>query len=143
YKVAADGSVGTSNDVRLAGLNHKMGQRGSVNTFLKFGEQDDCIGELVGQPHHGLGYMFHMMNEERIGVGVGAVQQGSAGYLYALNYARERRQGRHPDQKDASTPPLPIIEHADVRRMLLWQKCVVEAGQLLCLYAALQVDRAH
>jgi len=143
YKVAADGSVGASNDVRLAGLNHKMGQRGSVNAFLKFGEQDDCIGELVGQPHHGLGYMFHMMNEERIGVGVGAVQQGSAGYLYALNYARERRQGRHPDQKDAGAPPLPIIEHADVRRMLLWQKCVVEAGQLLCLYAALQVDRAH
>ncbi|HQW82375.1 MAG: acyl-CoA dehydrogenase [Rhodanobacteraceae bacterium] len=143
FKVAADGSIGASNDARLAGLNHKMGQRGSVNTFLKFGEQDDCIGELVGQPHHGLGYMFHMMNEERIGVGVGAVQQGSAGYLYSLRYARERRQGRHPDQKDASTLPVAIIEHADVRRMLLQQKCYVEAGQLLCLYAALQVDRAQ
>jgi butyryl-CoA dehydrogenase len=143
YKVAADGAIGASNDVRLAGLNHKMGQRGSVNTFLKFGEQDDCIGELVGEPHQGLAYMFHMMNEERIGVGVGAVQQGAAGYLYALQYARERRQGRHPDQKDPTSPAVAIIEHADVRRMLLQQKCYAEGGQLLCLYAALQVDRAH
>jgi alkylation response protein AidB-like acyl-CoA dehydrogenase len=120
-----------------------MGQRGSVNTFLKFGEGDACIGQLVGEPHQGLGYMFHMMNEERIGVGVGAVQQGCAGYLYSLQYARERRQGRHPDQKDPLSPPVAIIEHADVRRMLLQQKCIVEGSQLLCLYAAMQVDRAH
>ena len=143
YRVNDDGSIGAANDVRLAGLNHKMGQRGSVNTFLKFGEGDACIGQLVGEPHQGLGYMFHMMNEERIGVGVGAVQQGCAGYLYSLQYARERRQGRHPDQKDPLSPPVAIIEHADVRRMLLQQKCIVEGSQLLCLYAAMQVDRAH
>ena len=143
YRVNDDGSVGVANDVRLAGLNHKMGQRGSVNTFLKFGEGDACVGHLVGEPHQGLGYMFHMMNEERIGVGVGAVQQGCAGYLFSLQYARERRQGRHPDQKDPLSPPVAIIEHADVRRMLLQQKCIVEASQLLCLYAAMQVDRAH
>jgi butyryl-CoA dehydrogenase len=74
----------------LAGVNHKMGQRGSVNTFLKFGESGDCHGYLVGEPHQGLGYMFHMMNEERIGVGMGAVLQGSVGYLHSLQYARER-----------------------------------------------------
>jgi butyryl-CoA dehydrogenase len=143
FRVAADGGLGARNDVVLAGLNHKMGQRGSVNTFLKFGEHGECHAELVGQPHQGLAYMFHMMNEERIGVGMGAVQQGSAGYLYSLRYARERRQGRHPDQKDPTTPPLPIIEHADVRRMLLAQKCWVEGAQLLGFYASMLVDHAR
>ncbi|MCB1554860.1 MAG: acyl-CoA dehydrogenase [Xanthomonadales bacterium] len=143
FRVEADGSRGVRNDVLLAGLNHKMGQRGSVNTFLKFGENDDCVGHLVGQPHQGLAYMFHMMNEERIGVGMGAVQQGHAGYLYALQYARERRQGRHPDQRDPTAPMLPIIEHADVRRMLLQQRCYVEGAQALGLYAAALVDHAH
>ncbi|MFO1493657.1 MAG: acyl-CoA dehydrogenase [Lysobacterales bacterium] len=143
WRVNADGSRGARNDVQLAGLNHKMGQRGSVNTFLKFGEQGDCYAELVGEAHQGLGYMFHMMNEERIGVGMGAVQQGSVGYLYSLNYARERRQGRHPDQKDPSTPPVRLIEHADVRRMLLMQKCYVEGAQLLGFYASMLVDHAH
>jgi alkylation response protein AidB-like acyl-CoA dehydrogenase len=99
WRVNADGSRGARNDVTLAGLNHKMGQRGSVNTFLKFGEAGDCYAELIGEPHHGLGYMFHMMNEERIGVGMGAVLQGSVGYLYSLQYAKERRQGRHPGSK--------------------------------------------
>jgi alkylation response protein AidB-like acyl-CoA dehydrogenase len=142
WRVHADGSRGERNDVRLAGLNHKMGQRGSVNTFLKFGEAGDCEGYLVGEPHHGLGYMFHMMNEERIGVGMGAVQQGCAGYLYSLQYARERKQGRHPDQKDPNSPPVALIEHADVRRMLLAQKCYVEGAQLLGFYASMLVDHA-
>lgn len=143
WRVNADGRRGQRNDVQLAGLNHKMGQRGSVNTFLKFGENDDCHAELVGEPHHGLGYMFHMMNEERIGVGMGAVQQGLVGYLYSLNYARERRQGRHPDQKDPHSPPVTLIEHADVRRMLLMQKCFVEGAQLLGFYASMLVDQAR
>ena len=142
WRVGDDGARGPRNDVSLAGLNHKMGQRGSVNTFLKFGEFGDCHGYLVGQPHQGLTYMFHMMNEERIGVGLGAVQQGSAAYLYSLQYARERRQGRHPDQKDPASPPLPLIEHADVRRMLLLQKCWVEGAQALGFYTALLVDQA-
>ena len=143
WRVNPDGSIGARNDVVLAGLNHKMGQRGSVNTFLKFGEQGECHAELVGAPHQGLAYMFHMMNEERIGVGMGALQQGSVGYLYSLQYARERRQGRHPDQKDPVSPPIPLIEHADVRRMLLAQKAYVEGGQLLGFLASLLVDRAH
>ena len=143
WRVNADGSRGERNDVRLAGLNHKMGQRGSVNTFLKFGEAGDCHAELVGEPHRGLAAMFHMMNEERIGVGMGAVLQGLAGYLHALDYAKERRQGRHPDQKDPASPPIAIIEHADVRRMLLQQKVYVEGAALLGYYASMLVDRAH
>ena len=142
WKVNADGSRGARNDVQLAGLNHKMGQRGSVNTFLKFGESGDCDAFLVGEPHQGLGYMFHMMNEERIGVGMGAVQQGSMGYQYSLKYARERRQGRHPDQKDPTSQPVTLIEHADIRRMLLQQKCYVEGAQVLGFYASMLVDRA-
>ncbi len=143
WKVNADGSRGARNDVRLAGLNHKMGQRGSVNTFLKFGEAGDCDAFLVGQPHQGLVTMFHMMNEERIGVGMGAVLQGVAGYLYSLQYAKERRQGRHPDQKDPNAPPVAIIEHADVRRMLLQQKVYVEGAEALGYYASMLVDHAR
>lgn len=143
YRVNADGSRGERNDVQLAGLNHKMGQRGSVNTFLKFGESGQCHAQLVGAPHQGLGYMFHMMNEERIGVGMGALQQGSVGYLYSLKYARERRQGRHPDQKDPNSPPVALIEHADVRRMLLMQKAYVEGAQALGFYASMLVDHAR
>ena len=143
WRVNADGSRAARNDVRLAGVNHKMGQRGSVNTFLKFGESGDCHGYLIGEPHHGLAYMFHMMNEERIGVGMGALLQGSVGYLHSLQYARERRQGRHADQKDPSSPPIALIEHADVRRMLLQQKSWVEGGLALGNYTAVLVDRAQ
>lgn len=143
WRVNADGSRGARNDVRLAGLNHKMGQRSSVNTFLKFGENDDCAGYLVGQPHQGLAQMFHMMNEERIGVGLSAIQQAAASYQHALGYARERRQGRHPDQKDPATPAVALVEHADVRRMLLQQKCYAEGGQMLAYDAAVLVDRQH
>ncbi|PKM16905.1 MAG: acyl-CoA dehydrogenase [Gammaproteobacteria bacterium HGW-Gammaproteobacteria-2] len=140
YRVAADGSVGEDNDVRLAGVNHKLGQRGIVNTFLKFGEHGACIGHRVGPEHRGLAQMFVMMNEARIGVGIGAIMLGNAGYRYALAYARERRQGRHPDQKDPQSQPVPIIEHADVRRMLLQQRVYVEGAHALALYAATLVD---
>ena len=126
--------------MRLAVLNHKLGQRGIVNTFLKFGEAGDCFGTLVGAPHQGLAQMFHMMNEARIGVGLGAIMQGLAGYDYALGYARERRQGRHPDQKDPASPPVALIEHADVRRMLLQQKCWCEGAFALAIRAGLLVD---
>ena len=141
YRLNADGSRGPRNDVQLAGINHKMGQRGLVNTFLKFGERGDCHGELVGQLHQGLTCMFHMMNEARLGVGMGAVMCGLAGYLYSLQYAQERRQGRPADNKDPLSPPIPIIEHADVRRMLLMQKSLVEGAYALTLYAASLIDR--
>ena len=140
FLVNDDGSLGTRNDVQLAGINHKLGQRGIINTFLKFGENDNCIGYRVGEPHQGLSQMFHMMNEARIGVGMGAIMQGMAGFDYALEYARERRQGRHPDQKDPASRPVPLIEHADVRRMLLQQKCWCEGAFALAVYAGNLVD---
>lgn len=140
-----DGTAGASNDVTLVGLNHKMGYRGTVNTLLSFGDNNGCVGELIGEPHRGLSYMFHMMNEARISVGVGATMLGVAGYLYSLDYARSRPQGRLPGAKDPSTHPVAIIEHADIRRMLLAQKSYVEGALGLCLYAATLVDdvRSH
>ena len=138
--VNEEGSLGSRNDVQLAGVNHKLGQRGIVNTFLKFGEQENCIGYLVGPQHQGLSQMFHMMNEARIGVGVGAIMLGTAGYLHSLEYAKERKQGRHPEQKDPASPPVALIEHADVRRMLLQQKCYTEGALALAFYCAQLID---
>ncbi|CAB3741773.1 3-methylmercaptopropionyl-CoA dehydrogenase [Paraburkholderia sediminicola] len=143
FHVNDDGSRGERNDVALAGLIHKMGWRGTTSTMLSFGERGECIGELVGEPHHGLAYMFHMMNEARIGVGLGAVMLGYRGYLASLQYARERPQGRRPENKNPLDPQLPLIEHADVRRMLLAQKAYVEGAYALCLYAARLVDEQN
>ncbi len=145
-----DGSLGERNDVALAGLNHKMGQRGITNTVLNFGEgkfspggEPGAVGYLVGEPHRGLAYMFHMMNEARLGVGMGAVSLGYTGYLKSLEYARERPQGRPVTAKDPSAPQIPIIEHPDVKRMLLAQKAYVEGGMALLLYCAKLVDLQH
>jgi butyryl-CoA dehydrogenase len=140
FRLGPDGTPGECNDVRLAGLNHKMGWRGTVNTVLGFGERGDCRGYLVGEANQGLACMFQMMNEARIAVGMCAVALGYAGYRYSLGYARERRQGRPVDGKDPSSPPVAIIEHADVRRMLLAQKSWVEGGLALVLYCARLVD---
>ncbi|MFJ2389614.1 acyl-CoA dehydrogenase [Pseudomonas koreensis] len=140
FLVNDDGTLGPRNDVLLAGLFHKMGWRGTTSTALNFGDNGECVGYLVGKPHHGLSYMFQMMNEARIGVGMGAVMLGYAGYLYSLEYARERPQGRVPDSKDPSTAPVAIIQHADVRRMLLTQKSYVEGAFDLGLYAARLFD---
>jgi alkylation response protein AidB-like acyl-CoA dehydrogenase len=143
YLINEDGSVGAKNDVQCAGVNHKLGQRGIVNTFLKFGEQDQCVAYLVGKPHQGLAQMFHMMNEARIGVAVGAVMLGTAGYLYSLDYAKQRLQGRHPEQKDPTSPPVPIIEHADIKRMLLQQKTYTEGAFALAIFSANLVDQRN
>ncbi|MDX5371579.1 MAG: acyl-CoA dehydrogenase [Pseudomonadaceae bacterium] len=140
FHVNADGSLGARNDVTLAGLFHKMGWRGTTSTALNFGDNGECVGYLVGKPHHGLSYMFQMMNEARIGVGMGAIMLGYAGYLYSLDYARNRPQGRHADGKDPSSPQISIVEHADVRRMLLTQKAYVEGAFDLGLYAARLFD---
>ncbi len=153
FLVNEDGSLGERNDVQLAGINHKMGYRGTVNCLLNFGEgtrhrpqgKGGAVGYLVGKAHHGLAYMFHMMNEARIGVGLGAVALGYTGYLHALDYARNRPQGRPlgHDGKDASSPQARIIQHADVRRMLLAQKAYVEGGLAFNLYCAKLVDQAE
>ncbi len=147
FLVDPDGVIGERNDVALAGLNHKMGFRGAVNTVLSFGDgvhrplgEPGAVGYLVGVPHRGLEYMFHMMNEARIGVGMMAASIGYTGYLKALDYAQARTQGRALAVKDPASPPVPIIEHVDVRRMLLAQKCYAEGGLALNLYAARLLD---
>jgi len=143
---------GVRNDVALAGLNHKLGWRGTTNTLLNFGEgkypvdgQSGAVGYLVGKPHEGLRCMFHMMNEARIGVGLAATMLGMAGYHASLDYAKNRPQGRLTGQggKDSSSPQVRIIEHADVRRMLLAQKSYCEGALALELYCARLVDEQH
>lgn len=144
--------TGERNDVALAGLNHKLGYRGIPNTLLNFGEgkfpvrgSAGAIGYLVGQPGDGLRCMFHMMNEARIAVGLGAATLGYAGYEASLDYARNRPQGRPMGVggKDAAQPQVPIIRHADVKRMLLAQKSYCEGAVALELYCARLVDEAH
>jgi butyryl-CoA dehydrogenase len=137
HHVEADGTVGERNGVSLSGLNHKMGYRGTTNAVLSF---DDATGYLVGEEGKGLAYMFQMMNEARIGVGAGAVALGYTGYLHALDYARERTQGRPVADKDPLAPPVPIVRHPDVRRMLLASKSYVEGGLALILFAAKLLD---
>jgi butyryl-CoA dehydrogenase len=149
--------TGERNDVALAGLNHKLGWRGTTNTLLNFGEGKypvqstgggldgsgaGAVGYLVGQPGEGLRCMFHMMNEARIGVGIAATMLGMAGYYASLDYARNRPQGRPVGAggKDASQAQVRIIEHADVKRMLLAQKSYCEGALALELYCARLVD---
>ncbi|MCE9661309.1 MAG: acyl-CoA dehydrogenase [Burkholderiales bacterium] len=166
--VDASGALtGERNDVALAGLNHKLGYRGIPNTLLNFGEGKHrvrgggldgsgsgggldgagagAVGYLVGRPGEGLRCMFHMMNEARIAVGLGATMLGYAGYETSLEYAKARPQGRPtgPGGKDASKPQVPIIEHADVKRMLLAQKSYCEGALALELYCARLVDELH
>jgi len=134
FKVNDDGSIGDANEVALSGLFHKMGGRGHTSTALTFGEQDGSIGYLVGEENKGLMYMFHMMNEARILVGTGAALTSLTGFQYSLSYAKERAQGRLLSCKDPQSPPVNIIEHPDVKRMLLTQKAYSEGAYALCLY---------
>jgi alkylation response protein AidB-like acyl-CoA dehydrogenase len=136
YLVNDDGSLGDHNDVRLMGLLHKMGYHNTTSTLLAFGDGGGAIGYLVGEEHHGLKYMFHMMNESRIAVGTGAAALAYQGFNYSLAYARERVQGRLPSDKNPNSQQVKIIQHADVRRMLLAQKSYAEGGLALCLLAA-------
>ena len=130
---------GNKNDIAVAGLNHKMGNRGTSNCLLNFGEQDGAIGWMVGEPGQGLRQMFMMMNEARIAVGFGAAALACRGYLLAAEYARERLQGRPAERRDG--PPVAIIEHTDVRRMLLAARSYAEGAMGLCLLSAALVDR--
>ncbi len=143
FLVNDDGSLGARNDVQLAGLFHKMGGRGQTSTALNFGEKGGAIGYLVGEENRGLMYMFHMMNEARIMVGTMAASTALCGYQYSLDYARERPQGRLPSAKDPLAPPVNIIEHADVKRMLLLQKAYAEGAYALCLMGTQLADDEH
>jgi len=151
--VGADGKLtGERNDVALAGLNHKCGWRGTTNTLLNFGEgkfpvagQAGAIGYRVGAPGQGLACMFHMMNEARIGVGMAATMLGLAGFDASLDYARQRPQGRLQGAagKDPASPQVPLIQHADIKRMLLAQKSYAEGALALLLRCAEWVDETH
>jgi alkylation response protein AidB-like acyl-CoA dehydrogenase len=149
---APNGDLGERNDITVMGLNHKMGYRGTTNCLLAFGEGSrhrpagaaGAIGYRVGDVGQGLAIMFQMMNEARIAVGVGAAALASRGYHHSLAYARERLQGRPPAGRgrNAEVPQVPIIAHADVRRMLLTQKVYAEGALALVLYCARLVDQA-
>jgi alkylation response protein AidB-like acyl-CoA dehydrogenase len=148
--VAQDGRISDQrNDVALAGLNHKCGYRGTVNTLLNFGEgtfpvngQSGAVGYLIGKQGEGLKCMFTLMNEARIGVGIGATMLGYAGYEASLEYAKQRPQGRHMNAggKNHSSPQVAIIEHTDVKRMLMMQKAIAEGGLALGLLCSQLVD---
>ena len=148
--VQADGSITQQrNDVALAGLNHKCGYRGTVNTLLNFGEgkfpvngEAGAVGYLIGKEGEGLKCMFTLMNEARTSVGLGATMLGYAGYEYSLDYAKQRPQGRRMGAggKDHSAPQVSIIEHSDVKRMLMMQKAIAEGGLALGLLCAQLLD---
>ncbi len=147
--VADDGSLGERNDVALVGINHKMGFRGTVNTAPVFGDgaftpggRPGAVGYLVGSEHEGMRLMFSMMNDARIGVGLCATALGYTGYLKSLDYARQRLQGR-PVGVPATEPQVALVEHPDVRRMLLAQKSYVEGALALNLFASRLVDDAE
>jgi len=141
-RLKSDGTL-ESNDVTVPTVYHKLGYRGCPITQLSLGENDDCRGYLVGEPHKGLSYMFQMMNEARIGVGMQATAIASAAYYASLEYARERPQGRKPSSKDPTLPQIPIIEHADIRRMLLFQRAVTEGSLSVILQCAMYADLAR
>ena len=140
YRLNEQGESGEYNDVTCAGIEHKMGIRGSATCQLSFGDNGDCIGELLGAPCQGIMIMFHMMNEERLNVGVQSLGLSSTAYLHALKYARERLQGTDIRQKGQSTRLFPIIKHPDIRRSLLWMKSYIEGIRALNYYTALCID---
>ncbi|NBB20919.1 acyl-CoA dehydrogenase [Runella sp. CRIBMP] len=133
----------TNNGVTTAGVYHKMGYKGAPIAHLMFGSDETCLGYLVGEPHKGLNYMFQMMNEARVGVGMNATAIGTAAYYASLAYAKERPQGRPITAKDPTQPQTLIVHHADVKRMLLFQKSVVEGALSLLLQCGLWADLAH
>ncbi len=132
---------GTPNDVLTQGIYHKMGYKGAPIAHLMIGSNEGCEGYLVGEPNQGLKYMFQMMNEARLGVGMNAVAIASAAFQASLAYAKERPQGRKISEKDLNKPQVPIIEHADVKRMLLFQKSVTEGALALLIYCGILSDK--
>jgi butyryl-CoA dehydrogenase len=132
---------GTPNDVLTQGIYHKMGYKGAPIVHLMIGSESACEGYLVGEAHQGLKYMFQMMNEARLGIGMNATAIATAAFQSSLDYAKVRPQGRHLSEKEMSKPQIPIIEHADVKRMLLFQKSVTEGSLALLIYCGLLSDQ--
>jgi len=142
-KKRPEGNALVPNDVHVTGLIHKIGWRGLPSLAIGFGDEGDCRGWLVGEPHRGIAYMFQMMNEARLMVGLNAVATAAVAYHEALEYAKTRPQGRPLGAKDPSSSQVPIIEHADVRRMLLRQKAIVYGGLSLLVTTARYADLAE
>ncbi len=143
YLVNEDGSLGRRNDFEIAKIEEKMGIHGSATCLINFGDNGQCYGELLGEEREGMKVMFQMMNEARIATGLQGLCSGSIAYLHALNYARERLQGSSlMEFKNPEAPRVAIIEHPDVRRMLLWMKSNVESMRALMYYATFCGDRA-
>lgn len=141
-KKRVEGQELVPNDVQVAGVYHKLGYRGAPITQLSMGENNDCRGYLVGQPHQGLSYMFQMMNEARINVGLSAAAIASAAYYASLEYAQERLQGRDIAVKDSTSPQVPIINHSDIKRMLLFQRAITEGSLSLLMQCTHYVDQS-
>jgi hypothetical protein len=142
FHVNADGSIGKPNDMTTTGIEHKMGIKGSATCSLSFGDNDQCVGWLLGQERQGMKIMFQMMNEARLDVSQQALGTASSAYMHAVTYAKNRIQGADPAKKGDFTS-VPIIKHPDVRRMLLWMKSQVEAMRMLTLLAAYSADMSH
>ncbi|QTH21638.1 acyl-CoA dehydrogenase [Rhizorhabdus wittichii] len=140
YRVNADGSPGAENDVRTVSIEHKMGLHGSPTCVLSFGDRGECVGELIGPEFGGMRAMFTMMNNARLNVGLQGVQAAEAATQKAVAYARERIQSARAGS--GSPAPVAIIEHPDVRRMLLRMKALTQAARALLYYSAGMVDRA-
>jgi len=144
YLVNDDGTLGERNDVQCIGVEHKMGIKASATCTLSFGENGKCIGYLIGEENKGIQYMFMMMNEARMGVGLQGLACASAAYLEALKYAQERIQGTSiEDFKNPDAPRVPIIKHPDVKKMLATMKAYTEGMRMLCYQAALFGDFAE
>jgi alkylation response protein AidB-like acyl-CoA dehydrogenase len=141
YRINDDGSVGESNDVKVGGVERKMGIHGNATCVLNFGEEGKCLGHLIGEADGGMKVMFRLMNYARLFTGVQGVSVASTAYLNALDYSRSRKQGPRVDQfGDGYAPRVSIIEHADVRRMLLEMKSKIETMRALCYKLAMHWD---
>jgi butyryl-CoA dehydrogenase len=132
---------GTPNDVLTQGIYHKMGYKGAPIVHLMIGSESACEGYLVGEAHQGLKYMFQMMNEARLGIGMNATAIAAAAYQTSLAYAKVRPQGRNISDKEPNRPQVPIIQHADVKRMLLFQKSITEGSLALLIFCGLLGDK--
>jgi alkylation response protein AidB-like acyl-CoA dehydrogenase len=139
YHVKPDGSLGERNDVTTTGIEHKMGIKGSATCSLSFGDNDKCVGYILGAERQGMKIMFQMMNEARLDVSQQALGIAGSAYMHAVTYAKNRIQGSDPAKK-GDTSSAPIVKHPDVKRMLLWMKAQVEAMRMLTLFAAYSAD---
>jgi len=144
YHLNEDGSLGDKNDLVCTGIEHKMGLKGSATCSMSYGDNNECYGELLGEERKGMKIMFQMMNEARLGMGLQGLSTASASYMHALQYAKDRIQGKHiKDMMNPDAKSVPIIKHPDVRRMLMNMKTTVEGLRGLVYYCAHALDKSH